>query len=61
MHEEDLLLAYALSTTAENVEERCRQIRNVAPESAHHAQRAWGNRSLTMWRDEGRGLLRLTV
>jgi hypothetical protein len=61
MHDEDLLLAYALSTTAENVEERCRQIRNVAPDSAHHAQRAWGNRSLTMFRDEGRGLLRLTV
>jgi hypothetical protein len=61
LHDEDLLLAYALGTTAENVEERCRQIRNVAPESAHHAQRAWANRSLTMWRDEGRGLLRLTV
>jgi len=61
MHDEDLLLAYALSTTAENVEERCRQIRNVAPESAHHARRAWENRSLTMWRDEGRGTLRLTV
>ena len=61
MHDEDLLLAYALSTTAENVEERCRQIRNVAPDSVHHAQRAWENRSLTMWRDEGRGILRLTV
>ena len=61
MHDEDLLLAYALSTTAENVEERCRQIRNVAPESAHHARRAWANRSLTMWRDEGRGVLRLTL
>jgi hypothetical protein len=61
MHDEDLLLAYALGTTAENVEERCRQIRNVAPESAHHARRAWGSRSLTMWRDEGRGLMRLTV
>ena len=43
------------------VEERCRQIRNVAPESAHHARRAWESRSLTMWRDEGRGMLRLTV
>ena len=42
IHDEELLLAYALSTTAENVEERCRQIRNVAPESAHHARRAWG-------------------
>jgi len=61
LHDEDLLLAYALSTTAENVEERCRQIRNVAPESAHHARRAWQNRSLTMWRDERRGVLRLTV
>jgi len=60
-HDEDLLVAYALGTTAENVEERCRQIRNVAPESAHHARRAWRSRSLTMWRDERRGLLRLTV
>src|SRR6188768_3387479 len=59
--QEDLLLAYALDTTAENVEERCRQIRNVAPESAHHAQRAWSNRSLTLWRDERRGVMRLTV
>ena len=61
VHDEDLLLAYALDATAENVEERCRQIRNVAPESVHHARRAWANRSLTMWRDEGRGLMRLTV
>jgi hypothetical protein len=61
MHDEDLLLAYALSTTAENVEERCRQIRNVAPESVHHARRAWAGRSLTAWRDDKRGLLRLTV
>jgi hypothetical protein len=61
MQDEDLLLAYALTTTAENVEERCRQIRNVAPESVHHARRAWGNRSLRMWRDEGRGMLRFTV
>jgi hypothetical protein len=61
MHDEDLLLAYALDTTAENVEERCRQIRNVAPESVHDARRAWANRSLTAWRDDRRGLLRLTV
>ena len=61
LRQEDLLLAYALDTTAENVEERCRQIRNVAPESAHHTHRAWANRSLTMWRDEKRGVLRLTV
>ena len=59
--QEDLLLAYALSTTAENVEERCRQIRNVAPDSVRHAQRAWMGRSLTMWRDDGRGLMRFTL
>ncbi len=60
-YDEDLLLAYALTATAARVEERCRQVRNVAPESAHHARRAWENRSLTMWRDEARGTLRLTV
>jgi hypothetical protein len=61
MHDEDLLLAYALDATVPQVEERCRQIRNVAPESAHHARKAWERRSLTVWRDEGRGTLRLTV
>ena len=61
IHDEDLLLAYALDATVQRVEERCRQIRNVAPDSAHHARRAWENRSLTMWRDEGRGLMRFTV
>ena len=61
IHDEDLLLAYALNATVQRVEERCRQIRNVAPDSVHHARRAWENRSLTMWRDEGRGLMRFTV
>jgi hypothetical protein len=61
VRQEDLLLAYALSTTAENVEERCRQIRNVAPDSIHDARRAWASRSLTAWRDEKRGMLRLTL
>ncbi len=60
-HDEDLLLAFALNADAARVEERCRQIRNVSPESAHHARRAWENRSLTMWRDEGRSTLRLAV
>jgi hypothetical protein len=58
---EDLLLAYALGTTAENVEERCRQIRNVSPESIHDSRRAWGRRWLSMWRDKARGTLRLTL
>jgi hypothetical protein len=61
LRHEDLLLAYALDTTAENVEERCRQIRNVAPESVHEARRAWAGRSLRAWRDEKRGVLRLTL
>jgi hypothetical protein len=60
-HDEDLLLAYALSANVARVEERCRQIRNVAPESAQHAQRAWRSRSLTAWRDEARGVMRLTL
>jgi hypothetical protein len=61
LHQEDLLLAYALDTTAENVEERCRQMRNVAPESVHSARRAFAGRSLTAWRNEKRGVLRLTL
>jgi hypothetical protein len=61
VRQEDLLLAYALSTTAENVEERCRQIRNIAPESVHGARRVWAGRSLTAWRDEKRGVLRLML
>jgi hypothetical protein len=60
-HDEDLLLAYALDATVVQVEERCRQIRNVTPESAQHARRAWANRSLIAWYDKARGTLRLTV
>jgi hypothetical protein len=60
-HDEDLLLAYALQATAAQVEERCRQIRNASPESVHGARRAWERRSLTVWRDEAHGTLRLTV
>jgi hypothetical protein len=41
LHDEDLLLAYALNANVARVEERCRQIRNVLPGSAHHAGRAW--------------------
>jgi hypothetical protein len=59
--DEDLLLAHALDATVSQVEERCRQIRNVMPESTQHAVRAWECRSLTVWRDEARGTLRLTV
>jgi hypothetical protein len=61
LHDEELLLKHALDATVPQVEERCRQIRNVAPESVRDAQRAWASRSLTAWRDERRGRLRLTV
>ena len=55
------MLAYALQATAAQVEERCRQIRNVTPESVHEARRAWERRSLTVWRNEASGTLRITV
>jgi Domain of unknown function (DUF222)/HNH endonuclease len=57
--DEGLLLAYALQATAAQVEERCRQIRNVAPESAEAAGRAWQGRSLSVWRNVARGTLTL--
>jgi hypothetical protein len=60
-HDEDLLLAYAFQATAAQVEERCRQIRNVMPESAGEARRIWARRSLSMWRNEASGTLRITV
>jgi len=60
-HDEDLLLAYALDATVPQVEERCRQIRNVLPESVHGARRVWERRSLTMWRNETSNTLRITM
>ena len=61
LHDEDSLLAYAMNATAPQVEERCRQIRNVAPESRGGAWRAWERRSLTLLRDEARGMIRISV
>ena len=60
-HDEDSLLEYALRTTAAQVEERCRQIRNSRPESASIPQRAWERRALTLWRDAARGVMRVSV
>jgi hypothetical protein len=59
--DEDLLLAYALEATAAQVEERCRQMRNVEPESVEIARRVWERRSLTMFRDRARGCMRITI
>jgi hypothetical protein len=61
MHDEDLLLAYALNATAAQVEERCRQIRNVHPESVREAKRVWEGRSLSVWRNAERGTLTIHV
>src|SRR5688572_9295398 len=57
MHDEGALVRYALGATAPDVEERCRQIRNVHPDSARDAQRAWEARSLSAWRNAGRGTM----
>jgi hypothetical protein len=60
-HDEDLLLAYALDATAPQVEERCRQMRNIAPESTEAARRVWEHRSLSIARNLNRGTLLITV
>jgi Domain of unknown function (DUF222)/HNH endonuclease len=59
--DEGLLLAYALDATAAQVEERCRQLRNVAPASVDVARRAWERRSMSIWRDAAAGTMRITV
>jgi len=58
---EDLLVAYALDATVEQVEERCRQICNVSPVSSDLARRAWERRSLTVSRNAARGTLSIHV
>ena len=57
MHDEGGLVRYALGATAPDVEERCRQIRNVHPDSVHDARRAWETRALSAWRNAGRGTM----
>jgi hypothetical protein len=61
LHDEQALLRYALDATAPQVEERCRQIRNVHADSVHDAKRAWDGRSLSVWRNAGRGTLSIRV
>jgi len=60
-HNEDLLLAYALTASASQVEARCRQIRNVHPDSSRQSRRAWARRRLSCWADPERGTLTLSV
>jgi hypothetical protein len=60
--DEDTLLAYALRVSAEQLEERCREIRNASPEqSVGGVWRAWEHRSLIVSRDPVRGMLKITV
>jgi hypothetical protein len=58
---EAALIAFALTTTAARLEERCRQIRNVQPDNGAEAHRVYQQRSLRVWRDGARGTLTLTV
>jgi hypothetical protein len=58
LRDEGSLLDYALRVTAPQVEERCQQIRNATPESSVGAWRAWERRSLTLLRDNARGIIR---
>lgn len=58
---EAALLEFARSTTVTRVEERCRQLRNVQPDSVDVSNRAHGRRSLTMRRNAETGMLTITV
>jgi len=58
---EESLLRFALNTTAARVEERCRQMRNVRPESTDEARRIHEQRTLRVFRDRERGTMTLTV
>ena len=59
--DEEALLAYALEVTAPQVEERCRELRNVEPESVSGALRAWQRRSLTLFRNTARRVTTIRV
>jgi hypothetical protein len=61
LHGEDALLCYALDSTAPDVEERCRQIRNVQPDSVADARRTWQARYLSAYRNAARGTLCMRV
>src|SRR5690606_26196459 len=59
--DEDLLLEYALRSTAARVEGRCRRLRSVAREAVGDARRARARRSLSVWRKPERGTLVISV
>ena len=55
------LLAFAMTTTAARVEERCGQMRNTQSVSTHVANRTHGQRSLRQWHDRDRDVVVITV
>ncbi|MGA8204271.1 MAG: DUF222 domain-containing protein [Woeseiaceae bacterium] len=55
------LLAFALKTTAEQVAERCRELRCGTELSREEARRSFARRALTMHRNPERGTLTITV
>jgi hypothetical protein len=61
LENEQALLDFALRTTATNVADRCRELRNGGPLSTDTAARAFANRSLRIRRDQGRGMMTITV
>ena len=58
---EDVLLAFALKTTAARVEERCRELRCGTVASTDEANHAYVRRSLRVSRDPERGTMSITV
>jgi hypothetical protein len=59
-YNEARLLAWAIDATAPQIEERCRQMRNVHPDSAAEARSAWARRTLSVWRNTSRGTMTLS-
>src|SRR5690606_17524729 len=60
-HNEDELVAFALTTTAARVEERCRELRYGRPDSTEQALRAHARRALSLRHDPHRGTVTITV
>ncbi len=58
---EEVLLAFALQTTASRVEERCRELRCGTTDSVTEANRTHANRSLRVHRDLEKGTMTITV
>ncbi len=58
---EDVLLKFAMNTTAARLEERCRELRCGTADSVAEANRSHANRSLSIKRDPSRGTMTITV